>query len=138
MRDVSGLSSLFSSGGGSGGNNLGIGDRGVSVVVSGVSSGGSSVVVSGDGGGSIVVSGDRGSSVSIGHGSVSIGNRGLSIGDRGGNSDGLLVNVGLRGNLDINVGLSSDLLISEAEDFTEVDCLLNSITSIYEFLLTFQ
>merc|ERR1719480_180123 len=86
--------------------------------------GGSGISVSGIGGGGSSIGG-RGSSISGrgssigGHGSSSISSRGGSIGNwgssigghRGGNSSGLLVDIGLSRDLDINVGLGGDLLM---------------------------
>jgi hypothetical protein len=87
-RGISSISCAISShgGGGSGIGGLGVVDKG------GRSSGG-------HGGGGIGVS-SSGSS-SVGH-----------LGDRGSNSDGLLVNVWLGGDLDINIRLRWDLLVN--------------------------
>jgi hypothetical protein len=93
---------------GSLGNNLGVGNGSIAEVV--VVSWGSSIVVSSDwgsnGGSNLVVVSQSGS-----RGSGSVSNGGGRGNDGGGNSDGLLVDVGLSGDLDINVWLWGNFLM---------------------------
>merc|ERR1712186_82766 len=95
------------------GNDLGVGNGGIPEVVV-VGSWGSSIVVSSNWSSGIVVGSNGGSNVSQSrgsnrgsHGSVVVSHGGSNHG--GGNSDGLLVDVGLGSNLDINVRLGSDV-----------------------------